>query len=373
MVDGTIAAALAIIGAIEVITGDTGGRLVVAVALVVLSGSGLALRRWRPDLALSLVVGPLAVAALLGIDLVELFSPLVTSMFATASMALHARRPARSPSLAVVTVAVATVVLRLAEFPEDLLFFGLQFALAWAAGYAVRRQVERVAEVTTRASRREAELEREVERAIADERARVAREIHDIVGHGISLMVVHAGAAEQHAEEPETVRSSTSAIQEVGRQAVADMARLLHVLRSDHAEIGLGPQPGIADIAALCDSIRDAATPTTLLVDVGTDSVPPTIGLTTYRVVQEALTNAVRHSPGAAVDVVVCERAGEVHVRVANQAASAAATPLVTSGHGLVGLTERVRLFGGTLRAEAVEGGGFEVVASIPFARATAP
>lgn len=369
VVDGATGAALAAIGVVEMLAEPPGGSAAFYLPATIVSTLAVSLRRLQPDWALALATGSVGLAALLEVDLVPYFTPFIAVIVSMASMALHANRPARSWSLVVAIGAMVAVVARFAEWPVDLIYFGLQLAFAWGAGYAVRVQLNRVARVSAEAATREAALELEVRNAIGEERARMAREIHDIVGHGISLMVVHAGAAEQHADEPDTVRSSMTAIQEVGRQAVADMARLLHVLRSDHAEIGLGPQPGVADIERLCDAAREAGTTVTLDVDVDVDAVPATVGLTAYRVVQEALTNAVRHAAGAAVDVDVRTVNGNLRLRVANEPGSGSRG--VGTGHGLLGLAERVRLFGGTLRAEGRPGGRFEVEARIPLRGAT--
>ena len=370
VIDGVAGAVLAVAGAVQVADDPPGGITPLVMLAAAISGGAIAWRRTAPDVAVIQAVTPVAVAALFGIDLTSLMATFLAAIITTASFALHSRRPRRSPVLLVIAASVVIVVVRVADWPGDLLWFGSQFALAWAAGYALRLQLDRVARVSVDNAWREAELERAAQSALSDERARLAREIHDIIGHGLSLMVVHAGAAEQHVSDPVTVRSSLIAIQDVGRQAVTDMARLLQVLRSDHTEIGLGPQPGIAELDELCDSARQIGTSITLEVVGPVADVPATIGLTVYRVVQEALTNALRHAPGATVTVQLCSGPNELRLRVNNGPAGAARTPARPgSGHGLAGVTERVRLFNGTLNAGPDSNGGFNLVATIPLER----
>ena len=363
---------LAAVGVLQAATEDLGGITALVISAAAVSGGAVAWRRVAPDLAVvqAVVVVPVAVAALFDVDLATLMATFLSAIITTASLALYGRRPTRSPALLVIAASVVIVVVQLAAWPADLFYLGSQFVLAWVAGYAVRRQLDRVARVSAENARREAELEQAARSALTEERARLAREVHDIVGHGISLMVVHAGAAEQHVTEPAVVRASLVAIQDVGRQAVIDMARLLQVLRSDHDEIGLAPQPGIAELDRLCDAARDAGTPVTLEVSDGLAAVPDTVGLTVYRVVQEGLTNAVRHAPRAPVAVCVCSQADELRLLIRNDPGlQPNLEPRPTAGHGLAGIAERLRLFGGTLRAGPNDRGGFELIATLPLER----
>lgn len=365
IVDGILGSVLAVLGVVEVLADPPGGSAWFYVPAAATCGFALCFRRLHPDWAVVLAAVPVGVAALGDVVLAQRLVPFISSMVAMASLGLHAANPKRSWSLPIAAAAVVAVAANIADWPIDLLYFGLQFALAWSAGYAVRLQLNRIATLAADAARRDAELERDLQTALADERVRMAREIHDIVGHGLSLMVVHAGAAEQHAGEAETVRTSMEAIQEVGRQAVTDMARLLQVLRSDHTEIGLGPQPGLADIEQLCSTARAAGAEVRATIEVEAGTLPATVELTAYRVVQEALTNALRHARGAPIDIDVGWVDDQLTVRVSN-AASPSGPSDEGTGHGLAGLEERVRVFGGTLDATPQPDGGFQVEACIP-------
>lgn len=196
------------------------------------------------------------------------------------------------------------------------------------------------------------------------------RSSHDIIGHGVSLMVVHAAAAETHLTEPDIARRSLHAVQETGRQAVADLARLLGLLRDEHAEIGLAPQPGLGDLERLVAKGRDGGDRVTLGVVGEVAHAPPTAALAAYRVVQEGLTNARRHAPGAPVTVSVDIAYRTVRVRVANERPPNDQTrppKTVGGGAGVAGLRERIALFHGTVTAQPRHDGGFVLDATIPF------
>ncbi|WP_052226768.1 sensor histidine kinase [Microbacterium mangrovi] len=228
------------------------------------------------------------------------------------------------------------------------------------------------------ASRRRigAELSREREvsaaeherRVLIEERSRIARELHDVVAHGMSLIQVQASTARYRVPELSAEASTEfDDIARTARDALAEMRRLLGVLRTEGQEAELVPQQGLADIPALVESVRRAGTDVSFEPPVAPPSVPAAVGIAAFRIVQEALSNAMRHAPGAAVDVVVAVDATAVRIRVHNTRA-AATEPKTTSGrgHGLLGMRERATLVGGTLRAGADPVGGWTVTADLP-------
>ncbi|MFG2109773.1 sensor histidine kinase [Micromonospora chersina] len=249
----------------------------------------------------------------------------------------------------------------------DVVFMGTLTLGAWAPGVAARR--------SERARRAAAELaesrEREAKQAVADERARIARELHDIVAHAIGIMVVHAGAAQELlVDHPARAREALDTVQQAGEDAVTELRRMLGLLRAVD-ESATAPLPRLAQLDALVATARGAG----LAVDVepqgDLDALPPAVDLTAYRVLQEALTNAVKHAPGASVRVGLRRTARELEVSVVNTHVALGGQRVPGSaagtGHGLIGLRERVTIFGGRFDAAADETGGFRVSATIPL------
>jgi len=241
--------------------------------------------------------------------------------------------------------------------------------------------------------------ERERERsAVLEERARIAREMHDVVAHHMSMIAVQAETARYRlaarpgaTDLPEPVLAEFAALSGAAREALADMRRLLGVLRSDHAvqsdnsnrrpgganntaaagDAGvtaeLAPQPRLEDVPALVDAARRAGAAVTLTMPEAADgSLPPGVGLTAYRIVQESLSNAGRHAPGAAVSVVIEQEPRSVLLNIRNEPAAAGQPESNGTGHGLAGMRERVALLGGSLRAGPEADGGFAIRAVLP-------
>jgi signal transduction histidine kinase len=223
-----------------------------------------------------------------------------------------------------------------------------------------------LAALRERADRAEAERELLAREAVLTERTRVAREMHDVVGHRVSLMVLQAGAIEMAAADPHRVEQLAGQVQTAGRQALDELRQLVGVLRAGDGDgtAPLGPQPGLADLRGLVAESR-AAGMTVDLVAPADAPVDPAVGRATYRIVQEALTNAGRHAHGAAVSVSVQCREDELVVRVVN-GPGGHLTHADGGGYGLVGLGERARMLGGRLTAGPRLDGGFAVEAVLP-------
>jgi signal transduction histidine kinase len=214
------------------------------------------------------------------------------------------------------------------------------------------------------------ELER-ARRAVLEERTRIARELHDVVAHHMSLIAVQAETAPYRLSElPESAIAEFGSLSGVAREALAEMRRLLGVLRYDQPA-GLAPQPQLSDLPALVDAARRAGVAVELAVPPAMSDVPSSVALCAYRIVQESLSNASQHAPGAAVSVSVGHDSGVVRLRVANGPGGPAGAPRDEpgSGHGLTGMRERVALLGGSLSAGPSAGGGFVVSAVLPLGR----
>jgi signal transduction histidine kinase len=232
-------------------------------------------------------------------------------------------------------------------------------------GLWVRTRAELIAALRDWAERAESEQQLRAREAVLDERARITREMHDVVGHRVSLMVLQAGAIDMAAADADRVRQLAGQLQDAGRRSLEELRQLLGLL-SDTEDAPLAPQPTLADVDELVDDSRQAGLDVTLTRCGTPRELDPTVGRTAYRVVQEALTNAGKHAPGGPVTVTLDLRESEVAVTVVNRRATRPPTALPSGGLGLIGLRERVRTVGGTLRAEARLDGGFRVEAVLP-------
>ena len=241
-------------------------------------------------------------------------------------------------------------------------------AAIWGGGGGVGEAVATaglVIALADRAGARERALL--AERAAADERLRIARELHDAVGHDVSLMVVQAQALGATSDD-ERVRAATDAIADLGRRTMAEMHRTLRVLRDDE-QAERAPQPGLAELDAVLNGARAAGVDVHIAVEGAPRPLDPALDASALRIVQEAVTNVVRHAGGAPATVTVRYRPDALELVVADEGgAGAAAAAERAGGHGLVGMRERAALFGGTLDAGRRAGGGFEVRAVLPDA-----
>jgi signal transduction histidine kinase len=221
-------------------------------------------------------------------------------------------------------------------------------------------------------ARRLVEEQRQVaERAVADERRRIARELHDVIAHSLSVMVVQAGAAREVLDlDPAAADLALAEIQRAGRASLAETGRLLGLLREE-SDSDLAPQPVASDLPALVEAFRGAGLDVRLTMDGPTDALPAALGLSVFRIVEEGLTNALKHAPGGSVEVRYLRRPHYVVVDLASTSGLGPAVPVSSNGHGLVGMRERAAVFGGALTAAPTEGGGFLVSARLPVAEGT--
>jgi signal transduction histidine kinase len=263
---------------------------------------------------------------------------------------------------------------------QNALLFIIGSAGAWLLGTVIRARRAEMHQLADHARRLESERERQTREAVAEERLRIARELHDVVAHNLSVVVVQAQAlGPLVSRDPDQARELASSIEDTGREALTEMRHLLGVLRaedddSDAVATPPGPQPGIDRLETLIAQVRSAGMAVALTSDGEPGRVDPAVGLSAYRIVQEALTNVLKHAGPARVEVSIRYADDELHLRICDDGRGAAAVPAVRQppgpGHGLVGMRERVALFGGELRAGPRGGGGFEVRARIPVERA---
>lgn len=255
-----------------------------------------------------------------------------------------------------------------------LLFFGPPL-LAWLLGDSMRWRRGYYRALEERAARLEAERDAHAQVAAATERARIARELHDVVAHNVSVMVVQAnGGAYALDSSPEQAREALAAISQTGRQALAEMRHLLGVLRTDSSEGGasLAPQPGLEQVTDLLRHCRAAGLPISFTVEGVPRALPPGMALTAYRVVQESLTNTRKHG-GPAVTAAVTMRFCEDGLKIMVADDGRAPGPATDgAGHGLVGMRERAELYGGTVEAGPRPEGGYLVTCTIPLGEARA-
>jgi signal transduction histidine kinase len=264
--------------------------------------------------------------------------------------------------------------------PYDAIFQVMIFLTAWAAGVLSRTKRAHLRAAESRADRAEAELDARAAREAAAERARIARELHDVVAHHVSLAAVQAEAAASLLPgRPEQARRSVEIIAGTAREALAELRRLLGVLRGPAERPETAPSASLTELDALLDQVRGAGLPVDLTVKGRSSPLPPGVDLTVYRIVQEALTNTVRHSAAAKASVTLAYEPGYVTVSVAdsgpgrdgaaapaNGGPAGARARLASPGFGLAGIAERVASCGGNLTVGPTAAGGFAVTARLP-------
>jgi signal transduction histidine kinase len=249
---------------------------------------------------------------------------------------------------------------------SELVFIPLLFGICWLAGFAVRERSEQVEEAEERATRAEREREAATRLAVAEERARIARELHDIVAHAMSVMVLQVGAIRHNLPgELADDKDALQGVEKTGRTALAEMRRLLGAMRQEGDDLELAPQPGLDGLDALLDEVGRAGLPVRLHVDGEQVPLPRAIDLSAYRIVQEGLTNALKHSQASRADVTLRYAPDELQIEVRDDGRGAATGG--SPGYGLVGVGERVKIYGGEMSAGSENGGGFVLRTRLPL------
>lgn len=240
------------------------------------------------------------------------------------------------------------------------------FAVGWAVAWIIAGRVRAGRELRLRATRLEAERDLAARDAVAEERARIARELHDVVAHSVSVMTVQAGGVRRLLTEDQArERAALVAIEETGRRALTEMRRMVTVMRDNGTEGSLEPQPGIATLDRLAGEVREAGLPVELTIGGVDAQLPAGVDLSVYRIVQEALTNVMKHAGPAHASVTVTRGTDVVELVVEDDGSRSASVS--TGGHGLIGMRERVAVYGGDFEAGPRPGGGFRLRARLPF------
>jgi signal transduction histidine kinase len=335
-----------------------------AVAGTLLVASAVAACRYRPVLAFAAALAGFWLSPLATMLAFLALPPLLYVLYRVAG---HCRL-----RIAVIVLAVALsgpLATALPGFAHTgaVLPFAVAIVLAWTIGYALGEH-RRYGEQLVRHHAGLAEVERErARRGATEERMRIARELHDVVAHSMSVITVQAGYGHLVIDErPDEARAALSAIESTGRETLAEMRRLLGVLRSERHEVLTAPQPGLGDLAELVDGARRAGAEIELIMPTDVTGVAPAVELTAYRIVQEAVSNAGQHAPGVPVTVALAGSAKTLTVTVTNGPAHRPALP-GGPGHGLLGMRERATMLGGELSAGPMAGGGFLVRAILPL------
>jgi signal transduction histidine kinase len=294
----------------------------------------------------------------------------VTFLNVLAACFLFGLLPDRHQGLAGLALAVAAVTVVAINDPVqgigDIVGFSIVFTVIWLAGFGLSYKLAQAQEAEARVASLEREREDRARAAVAEERARIARELHDVVGHSVSVMTVQASAVRRLLrEDQEREREALEVVEQTGREALAEMRRLVGVLRRPEEASALAPQPSLEYLDKLVQQVREAGLPVELRVEGEASKLAPGVDLTAYRVVQEGLTNALKHAQAGRAEVLVRYRGSRVELVVTDDGDGDGAGE--GGGHGLVGMRERVAVYGGDLDAGPKPGGGYELRAQLPI------
>ncbi len=368
-VDTLLACALAVVAELEALASASfPGSDAVAAAAIPLMTLPLAWRRRGPALAFAVVYAAYAGQALAGGQAEQSIAVAIALLVAIYSIAAHAAdgRVAVAGLVAGQTVAWIALALETGRGAGDYAFSLLLGGGAWLGGYAVRSGRLVAARLEHRAARAEAMSAAERERAVAEERARIAREMHDVLAHTMSVVVVQTGAARQLVRsEPARSESMLRSVEATSRQALAEMRRLLGLIRTDADGLAVAPQPGLGELDELVARARGSGLELTVDRVGEARPLPAGVDLAAYRIVQEAITNAIKHGQGPA-SLAVRYGTGELELEVRNGLVSQPRDG-GGNGHGLIGMRERAQLYGGTLEASR-EAGEFRISARLSIA-----
>ena len=340
-------------------------------ALVVAQTLPIAVRRLAPLSVLVAIGFPLVAHSAIGYEAVQAgtFSSLLAA-YGAASLT-DKRRGFIAAAVTAAAIAGFFATNRGDWGVSDYLAVSGTWAVAWFAGTFIRLRGEQVEVVGARATRLELERDTLARKAVADERARIARELHDIVGHALNVIVIQASGAQRAFDvKPEVTREALASIESTGRDALVEMERMLGVLGVINApEAASGPQPGLAQLDGLTAHVSQAGIPVNLVIEGSRPEIPASVELSAYRIVQESLTNCLKHSGASHATVTIRYGPDDLEVEVVDDGRSSAKRKAgERGGRGHVGMRERVALFGGEISVgPAPSGVGYRVRARLPF------
>ena len=297
---------------------------------------------------------------------IESFLALLVAFYSAAAYA-EPRRAAIGGALAGAAIIATDLPYLIAGNPrQDTVPSWIFMTTLWLAGWAFRRRRTQAVRLEDRAARLEREREERARVAVAEERARISRELHDVVAHSVSVIVVQAQAAQRLIDgEQQEARRALGSIETSGRQALVELRRMLGILRRTGEESALAPQPGLRQLNALVEQVRESGLPVELSIEGAAKSLPPGVDLSAYRIVQEALTNTLKHAGPAGARVAVRYRDDEIELEVVDDGTGTGEGG--GAGHGLIGMRERAVLYGGTLESGKREVGGYFIRARLPL------
>ena len=333
------------------------------IVIAVASGA-LIWRRYQPLVVLGVTLAASTLALALSYTETVGFAMLI-ALYSVGNYVTDDRRSYMGVSGAIAVVMIGNLID--GEPAADIAFAFLVLFVVWYIGRRIRIRGEHLTLLQERAAQLEREKAAEARQAVAEERTRIARELHDVVAHRVSLMTVQAGAAKTvAADDPKGALRAMEAVEQAGRQALDELRHLLGVLRPEAQVDGLDPQPGLADVPRLVEQLGEAGLDVSLTMDDVQTDLPARVDLSVYRIVQEALTNVLKHAgPGARTEVKLGTDNHGLAIEVLDSGHGG--TILPGSGHGIVGMRERASLLGGSLDAGPRPGGGFRVVAHLPI------
>jgi signal transduction histidine kinase len=344
-----------------------------ALAVTLLTGVAVAVRRRWPVATLVVVAAVILVQQFYGASLNFGSLAAVIALFTVAaetprrtSLVVLALLPAylMVADLAYAAIHPTSTELLIGQFISAVVIFGI----VWLAGDSYRSRRARMRELEERADRLEREQAERARIAVQNERAIIARELHDIVAHSVSVMVVQAGAARRIVDDqPDEARAAMASIETTGREALVEMRRLLGVLRSDAGPAPLEPQQGLAGIGTVIAGADRAGVVVELVIEGDPQPLPPGLDLTAYRIVQEALTNTVKHAAPAHATVRIRYEPDALDLDIVDDGSRTDAERDATGGHGLIGMEERVRLYGGDFTAGPRQPAGFGIQVRLPL------
>ena len=358
--DAVLAGSLAALVLLEITTSDVSGPAAVLIPMGLLTTVPLALRRRAPLVVLGAVTAGILVLDQVSVEQ-EPQTTLLPLLLAVYSVAAHADRRIAGAGL---VLGLAGII---ADEPGDTIVMGPLMVATWMVGRLVRSWRRQAVELDGLAAQLELERAENARLAVTDERTRIARELHDVVGHTLSLMVLQAGAERLAlGDDRPSTREALVQIEQAGRSTLTELRRLVGVLRRDDDEPELAPTPGLDRIGELVDHVRQTGLAVDLQIVGRPRALPPGLDVSAYRIVQEALTNTVKHARASAAGVRINYGERELGIEVTDDG-SGPATPAAGGGHGLVGMRERVALYEGQLSVGPATGSGFIVRALLPL------